>query len=270
MTPNNGTNERARLCRPHIVAAGLPGRGEIILRREKNLYPVTVDRLMGRRSEWSFEDAAKALTMDMLEEVFAQRKPTTLLAAAWLAGRCQPDTPEDRAKLTALLHDLLDSLPAGNLDIMARSYIEAAMSLALRGEPEAARKALLPLVSDGPSDSYLAAFYLAQMGDPSGYPAMLDALRSSNEHTRLMAVRHLIGFQPYDGQTIGDKTVDIRAELVQRLKDHDPYVRGEVPYYLEEAGVEDLKELLRPVAKDDKDKDVRQAARDVLERLDES
>jgi hypothetical protein len=51
------------------------------------------------------------------------------------------------------------------------------------------------------------------LGDPSGYPAMLAALHSENEHTRLMAVRHLIGFKPCDGQTVKGKIVDIRAEL---------------------------------------------------------
>lgn len=273
MTINKGKNERSRRCRPRIVAAGLPQRGGIILEREKNLYPLMVDRLMGRRSEWSFEDAAESLTMEMLEDVFASREPRRLVAAAWLAGRCQPDAPEDQERLTALLHDLLDSSPVEDLDIMARSYIEAAMSLALRGEPEVARQALLPLVSDdgsGASDSYLAAFYLAQLGDPSGYPAMWKALHSSNEHTRLMAVRHLIGFKPYDGQTVKGTMVDVRGELINRLKDHDPYVRVEVPYYLAEAGVEGLKEILRPVAKDDKNKDVRQAAREVLEHLDKA
>lgn len=257
-------------CRPHIVAAGLPGRDDVILEREKNLYAPMVDRLMGQRSERSFEQAAASLTMQMLEEAFARRDAFALPAAAWLAGRCQPDAPEDQQRLTALLRDLVESLPGQDLDIMARAYIEAAMSLALRGEPEVARKALRLLVSDASSDSYLAAFYLAQLGDPSGYPAIRQALRSSNEHTRLMAVRHLIAFKPYDGQQVGGDIVDVRAELVQRLKDHDPYVRVEVPYYLAEAGVEDLTELLRPVARDDEDQDVRYAAREVLERLEQT
>ncbi len=143
------------------------------------------------------------------------------------------------------------------------------MSLALRGDPESAHRLLMPLVADGAdsSDGYLAAFYLAQLGDPSGYPTMLAALRSESDHTRLMAVRHLIAFKPYDGQTIQGKTVDIRAELIQRLKDHAPYVRVEVPYYLAEAGIADLPALLEPVARRDRSRDVREAARDILERF---
>ena len=77
----------------------------------------------------------------------------------------------------------------------------------------------------------------------------------------------MIGFKPYNGQTVQGKVVDIRAELVERLKDHHPYVRREVPYLLAEASVEGLRELLLPVADGDTDADVRQAARDVLDTL---
>lgn len=116
------------------------------------------------------------------------------------------------------------------------------MSLALRGDTDRARQALAALIANAPdsSVSYLAAFYLAQLGDPSGFPAMKNALRSTNEHTRLMALR---------------------------LVDHDPYVRVEVPYYMAEACVEDLKDLLEPVAQNDRNKDVREAARSILERV---
>jgi hypothetical protein len=144
------------------------------------------------------------------------------------------------------------------------------MSLALRGDRDTAHRALIPLVTDYAHTimrSYLAAFYLAQLGDPSGYPAMLAALHGKDEHTRLMAVRHLIGFKPYDGQTVGDQTIDIRTELIQRLRDRRAYVRVEVPFLLAEAEVEGLRELLRPVARRDLKKRVRRAARDVLEHL---
>jgi hypothetical protein len=53
--------------------------------------------------------------------------------------------------------------------------------------------------------------------------------------------------------------------LVERLKDGHPYVRVEVPHSLAEAGVEGLRELLLPVAEDDTDADVRPAARDILD-----
>jgi HEAT repeat protein len=233
------------------------------------MYPMMVNRLMGR-GIGSYEGAAESLTMELLEAAFADRKGTIMPAAAFLAGRCQPDASEDQERLTTLLRDLLDSLPADKLGIMSSTYMETAMSLALRGDPDTALRALRSLVADFASstrDNHLAAFYLAQLGDPSGYPIMLESLRSSNEHTRLMAARRLIGFKPYDGKSVQGKVVDIRAELVERLKDRHTYVRVEVPFLLAEAGVEDLRELVLPVAQGDRDAKVRRAARYVLEHI---
>jgi len=231
-----------------------------------------VDRLMGiwSRGERPSDDLSEKLTMQMLKRAFAQRDPMKLPAAAFLAGRCQPDVPALQEELTELLRNLVESLPVDNLGIMDEEYIEAAMSLALRGEPDTARQALVPLVTDYASSttrSYLAAFYLAQLGDVTGYPAMLAAVRNTSEHTRLMAARHLIGFRPFDGKSIQGNVVDVRAELVRCLKDQDPYVRREIPYLLAEMSAEGLRELLRPVAEGDTDEAVSQAARDVLDHL---
>ena len=64
----------------------------------------------------------------------------------------------------------------------------------------------------------------------------LQALRSDSEHTRLMAARHLIGFKPYDGQTVQGHVVDVRAELVATLKrrmvaagEPEPEIRPHAP-----------------------------------------
>jgi hypothetical protein len=267
LIPNNGMDKRRGLCRSHIVAAGFPNRGQIILRREEYLYPQAVGNLMGL-GKGGYEDISESLTFEILEEAFTDRDALILPEAAFLAGRCQLDDEELQKRLNELLRELIESLPVDNLDIMDEAYIEAAMSLALRGDPGTARKALVPLVTDYAAStmrSYLAAFYLAQLGDPSGYPSMLTALRSTNEHTRLMAVRHLIAFKPYDGQTIRGKLVDIKAEFIERLRDSHSYVRVEVPYLLAEADIEGLEELLLPVAEADADMNVRQAARNVLE-----
>ncbi len=269
MNERTASGQSDGLCHARIVAGGLPHREEIILERERNLYPLMVNRILGLRRDVPEHWSAVVFPLRKLEEVFAARDAAILPAAAFLAGRCQPSPPASPERLTSLLRALISSLDASRLGVMADAYIEAAMSLALRGDPESARRLLTPLVADGadPGAGYLAAFYLAQLGDPSGYPTMLTALRSESDHTRLMAVRHLIAFKPYDGQTIQGKTVDIRAELIKRLKDHEPYVRVEVPYYLAEAGVADLPTLLEPVARRDRSRAVREAARDILERF---
>ena len=269
MAGRTGTGKPPRTCSQHIVAGGLPNRGKVILKREEALFPMMVGTLREGVGGARGKRGGQGLTMELLEDAFTSQEIVVLRAAAFLAGRCQPDAREDQQRLTALLENLVKSLPVSELDIMARPYVEAAMSLALRGQPDAARRALLPVVTEyaNTNQGYLAAFYLAQLGDPSGYPEMLKALHSKNEHDRLMAVRHLIAFKPFDGQNVRAKTVDVRAQLLERLKDRDAYVRVEVPFLLEEAGITGLKEILGPVAKSDRNKDVREAAGAVMERL---
>ncbi len=259
--------ENKRACPPHIVAAGFPNRTQTILQREQEMFPLVVERLlgMGKHEPDGSEDYSQSLTMEMLEENLEDpRNPDS--SAAFLAGRCQPTDPKDQTKLTALVRAAVDASEC-SVDF---GFVEAAMSLALRGESEKARQKLLPLVGGKASvfgETSLAAFYLAQLGDASGYPVLLEALQNSNEHTRLMAVRKLLAFKPFDGQTIQGKTIDIRMDIAGRFKDTEPIVRREIPGLLAEAGVTGLKELLLPVAENDENEEVRASARDALTRF---
>jgi hypothetical protein len=256
------------ICRLNINDAGLPFRIDVILQREKNMFPMMVTGLQGNRKGMPAKNPE--LTIGMIERAFESQNILIMANAAFLAGRCQADIPGFHDRMVGLLKKLLDSISEDDLDVKAPAYIQSAMSLALLGETEIARQALTPLVKEKAamiSESYLAAYYLAQMGDPSGYPVILKSLSGNNEHFRLMAMRYLVGFKPYQGQTIQGKTVDILNELIQRLNDKSDYVRQEVPYLLAEAGAENLKEILLPVAKSHKDKNVRQAALDILEEL---
>ena len=267
MAPESDGEPIDRPCKVQITGSGLLHRTDALLERERNLYPLMADRLAGR-GKGEFAEPA-AVTMGMIEEAFTARSDFGLRAAAFLAGRCDPGDAKAREKLTKLLRDFITSLEPHDRGPLEVEYIEAAMSLALRGDPEAARTALAAVIPEGHSGSgyaYLAAFYLAQLGDASGYPVVLRALHSENEHTRLMAVRHLLAFQPYNGQEVKGRVVDTRRELIARLSDHEPYVRVEVPYYLSEAGVTGLVELLEPLVLSDPDEGVREAAAEVLRR----
>ena len=176
--------------------------------------------------------------MGMIEDGLAGDDGTVQPGAAFLAGRSDTGEPTDDAWFTQLLHEFIGTLDPGNLRSASPAYAEAAMSLGLLGETDTARRLLLPLVAgDGTQSTrgYLAAFYLAQLGDPSGYPVMVTALHDDSQHTRLMATRYLIAFVPYDGVDIGGLTVDVRARLLERQDDPDPYVNREVPGLLEEA-----------------------------------
>ena len=138
------------------------------------------------------------------------------------------------------------------------------MSLLLRGARDEGRAALRSLLTsnDPTGEQYKAAYYLAQAGDPSGFPQLAEALTGELSQNRIMAVRHVIGFRPYDGTLsvgLGQPRATARGLLLERLRDHDPLVRQEVPGALKELGLPDLAEILKPLATDP-DPNVRLAA----------
>lgn len=285
MSSNSGSSDGNRVCHPHIVDAGFPQRGKKILSREQKMYPVMVSELSKKASDGSDDDeffdddgdfdndltgGMKILTMEMLEKAFLSQISKSLPSASFLAGRCQPELLEDQERLTGLLKQTFASLPVNALRDKAVAYIEMAMSLALRGEVETAKDALQQVVTKKiTSVGYidLAAFYLAQLGDPSGYPAMLESLNNKNEFNRLMATRHLIGFQPYDGQTVGEHSVDIKAAFIKQLDDVNSYVQEEVPFLMAEAEIDGLREILENFCKRDISERASESAQAVIDAL---
>lgn len=247
-------------CAPNIVDAGLPHRSEQLLERESRSYPGMVDHLfLTGKGE---APRMPVLTTAVLHRALESKEPTFPYTAAFLIGRCRAEEARAETRLTEHLEKRLATPGASDV------RIEAGMSLVLRGHLEQGREALLrALRSPEPlGDQYKAAFYLAQLGDDSGFPAMKTTLEGALSHYRLMAMRHLLAFAPYDGQRVAGQRIDIRQLLVDRLQDSDALVRREVPFYLEELGVPDLKSLLEAVARSDPDQDVRTAAQLVLSR----
>lgn len=246
-------------CEMNIVSAGLPHRTELLLSRERRSFASMVAGLftLGKG-----EIITPPLTAGVLDQALDSDAPARAYTAAFLIGRCRArDTTVDAA-LTHRLEEILDGTPEPDV------AIEAAMSLALRGKVERGLRILrAALDSQHPlGNQYKAAFYLAQMGDPSGYAALVRTLHSEIPHYRLMALRHAIAFLPYEGQKVNDLDVDVRALLVERLADSDEIVRSEVPFYLEELQTPDLRDLLQPVEQHDHSPSVRTAARIVLDR----
>lgn len=224
-------------CHLVIAADGLPHRTEAVLRRERGRVPAYIGRLQGGSGKGEPDDDPAPPTVGDLVGALAQRDPVTLGVAAFLAGRCRVEG-EPAAALDRALHDLVASTPAGELDLLVEGYVEAALSIGLRGDPAAARAALRPLVSgagDG-SSHWEAAAALAQLGDASGWPGLLRDLREGIEHVRLMAARQLIVFVPYDGQEVDGSTVGVEAELRRLADDPSEWMCGEFPGLLEEAG----------------------------------
>jgi hypothetical protein len=258
-------------CRPRVEDDGQPGRTPLVLARERGMFEPFVSQLLGRGKREP-TGAAAELTTELLEAGLRSGGATELVAAAFLAGRCDPGDEASRAELGELLVELADDLDVEpeDLDADARPLIEALFSLVLRGEGDEALPRLRALAADGGAGTthdWLAAAYLAQLGEVSGWPAMLAAAGNVDAHTRLMATRHLAWFLPFDGQAVGGSTIDVRGQLLARLADADAYVAREVPALLAEAGVPDAVALLEDAAEHHDLEEVRHAAEDVLDQL---
>jgi hypothetical protein len=247
------------ICRPQIAAAGLPGRTERILKRERDAFEGIAQGLVSTGKGGS---GSPTVTPSVLRNALASRDPVAPYAAAFVIGRCTTGNPDaDRGMIDEVRATLAKQPPA---DVR----IELAMALALHGEVEPARRLLSEAVAakDPLGQQYMAAFYLAQLGDPSGWPAMVKALTGDLVQFRGMATRHVIGFLPYDGTEVGGQKIDVRGALAARLQDPEEMVRQEVPLYLEELAPSNLRALLEPVAARDPSPTVRAAAQLVLDR----
>ena len=192
-----------------------PERSALLLARERTGVLLLTAALLGPRvGRVEASDAVKALA--------STQAPRRYLGA-FLAGRCAPADPDDERRLARSLEQAATWSPQPDV------AIEAAMSLVLRGKLGRGSDALQELLASSRpmGDQYKAAFYLAQLGDPAGYGALLAALRGPLAHYRLMAMRHLIAFLPFDGQLVDGRRVDVEAVMAERLTDPEPLVRAE-------------------------------------------
>jgi hypothetical protein len=211
--PHPATHDLAPARAPGQAAR--PLRGEALLARERMGVDLLAAALLGAR-------ARHVEPADLTKALASAHAPRRYLGA-FLAGRCHVQDAEAERQLARCLEQAATWSPQPDV------AIEAAMSLVLRGKVARGREALDALLASPRylGDQYKAAFYLAQLGDPSGYGALLATLRGPLAHYRLMAMRHLIAFQPYDGQLVGGRRIDVEAVLAERLTDPEPLVRAE-------------------------------------------
>jgi len=250
----------AVLCEASFSDARLPHRAPLLDRERawfENLAPRLLDPGRAAAAE------PRPLTVGDLERGLQNPDPSHPWIAAFLIGRCQAADPGADARLTdALERSLADPPPE---PILA---VEVGMSLVLRGRGARGLSVLRSVLTDPDpfGEQYKAAYYLAQTGDPSGWPQLHAAAHARSNQARIMAVRHAIAFRPYHGRTVGGLTVNVRELVVERIQDPEPLVRQEVPLYLEELGIPDLVGVLTPVANADPSEDVRTVARSVIDK----
>lgn len=262
-------------CRPDITDRGYPTRTALVLRREENLFRAEAEELVSGGGEPGAatvdgeptEGDEPTISLGRVEEVLKAGDPTLAPQAAFLAGRCAYPDDATRDRLAVGLRALLAGPGDTDLGSRALAHVEAAMSLALAGHKEA-RSILSDVVSAAPSSmaDWLAAAYLAELGDPMGWPVLVGLLTGDDGFTRLMAARHIAMWLPYDGQEVGGVPVDVRGRLLERAEDTDSLVADEIPALLAEVGGPDLADDLARLAKKARHKSTRAAAKSVIER----
>ncbi len=258
-------------CRPDIDDAGLPGRTPAMVQRDERMYPMRVDQIAGAgRHE---PDPSATLAHADLLAGLASDSTVPAIGAAFVAGRCTTDDASGDSRTSAALAALVDSFNPASLRNRANVYVEAVMSTALLGAVDDAHQRLLDLVTVPDNASiagYLAAGYLAQFGDASGYPLLRSDLDDrSNPHGRNVALRQLVAFCAVDGQKVGSIVVDVRRDLLALLRDKDAQLAAEVPGLLVESGLTDVRGDLEAATKRPFPKAVRELAADALGQLEQ-
>jgi hypothetical protein len=180
--------------------------------------------------------AEDRLTVELIEAGFASPKGRFRGAAGYLAGRSEPvGDPSAAEILMQGCRQLVAERPVSELGSHGWGYIEAAMALGLLGYPDVARERLRAVTNGGgvgTSYDQLAAFYLAQLGDASGWPVMRSALHADDPVIRHDAGRLLLGFASYDGERVGRDRIEVRAALNELANDRT--FAKEIPHLLDE------------------------------------
>jgi HEAT repeat protein len=158
--------------------------------------------------------------------------------------------------------DAADALRQSLEDPEARVRVEAALALARLGDVSTAMPVLVKeLKGQFFADAPLrAARALAILGDPQGYPRVIEARASELPSNRLDAVAVLPAFLPYQGKTVDATTIDAIGALIEASHDAEPLIRRDALVKLARLDDPRVKEALQAALKDP-DADVRELAR---------
>jgi HEAT repeat protein len=120
-------------------------------------------------------------------------------------------------------------------DESARVRVEAALALARLGRHEEALPVLRKelggeFFADAP---IRAARALALLGEPEGWPCVLEALASELPSNRMEAIATLPTFLPFDGREVDGRRIDVRAALRRAGDDPEEILRRDAQAALE-------------------------------------
>jgi HEAT repeat protein len=131
-----------------------------------------------------------------------------------------------------------DALRQHLSDPAARVRVESAMALARLGDhDEAAAVLQAELTGSFFADAPLrAARALALLGDPVGYPRLVEAFASPLPSNRMEAIAVAPAFFPFRGQIVGGEQVDAVALLIDAATDSEAVLRRDALAALVQSG----------------------------------
>jgi hypothetical protein len=256
------------VCTPAIGDAGLIQRTAALIERDVRQYPMAVNAIVVGIDVKGEPPNDEPLPHETLLESLERDPDGANQPAAFIAGRCTTGDADADAVTLHRLQQLADSFDPAHLRYEASTYVEALLALALLGQVDTSRSRLTDLVTIPEYNSIAAASAaeaLAQLGSPAGYTLLHGELHDKDDpHGRMMATRRLLAFVPYDGQVVGSLTIDVRRDLLGRLKDRDDDVAAEVPGLMLETGLDGIVDDVRAATSRPYSKAVRAAAERAL------
>ncbi|MEZ4267030.1 MAG: hypothetical protein R3F39_11685 [Myxococcota bacterium] len=249
-------------CEIDVTAAGFPHRSAVILERERGTVSLLANKLKGTSTRGRAQTTPAFTTRD-LTDALASDADTLKQAAAYLIGRSKPADAQASGRLIAALDEVLASSKSPLL------RAEAAMSKALRGQKDGAAAVLKQSAKAAASDEpWVAAAYLAQMGDASGWPAIAAAVaEDAPQHHRTAALDAAVAFGPLQGEASGDSKVDAFGVIEAATAAEAVGVRQLVPRLLREVGHPDARAIIERIAGSDASSGVRAVAQYELGQL---
>lgn len=235
----------------------IPYRTEALLQREKlSFWPMMGE--LGLDSAAAYEKDEQIYLK--LKDALGSTETWKAYTSAFLIGRLKLNSKTLNDKL--IVESMLQLKKEKRCDVA----IELSMSIALQGNVDfGIRNLRLLLENPEPlEDQYKAAFYLAQFGDLSGFEIFKKTLSDDIPHIRLMAMRHLLGFSPFDGQKVNGQVIQTSELLKKFIHDSDESIRSEVPFYLKEMKVKNWRTILKNLIETDSSETVINAAKMAL------
>jgi hypothetical protein len=233
-------------CRIRLESDGLRGRTQAVMNRERERFEQAVEDVHGVDPDVHIDpiepEMGPPLPVDVLLESLAG--PTgdrRTAAAAFVAGRCTTDDVKLDDNIRDAVAALVSSIDRSErLGPNARTFVEAVMAIGLLGEPDKAIELFSAQLANAEFRSVAdsrAAGYLAQFGDPAGYPVLLDDLhQTGSAQVRMQALEDLLAFAPYNGELVGEAVIDVNGELRRAIND-DPSVAGQARHLATHLGL---------------------------------